>query len=953
MADNNIIVKITGDADLTDAQMQLRELTNRGKDLEAEMQRLEAAEKADIANISAWIKDAKRRDEEIKKTTASYQQQKRAIIESMNSNEKSIVSLKKNVSTMNAMQGVGNKLTQQIRAIREQLSQMEMAGDTTSQTFIDLSVEAARLTDQMGDTQQQINILASDTANLDAAMSLGSGLVGTFNVATSAMALLGGESEELQEAFLKVQAAMAILNGVQSVANTLNKDSAANVVIRTALQKLFNKEKAKETALTTSGVAAAGADAAAKGVEATATGAATTAQWSLNAAMLANPAMVIVAAVAALVAGLAIFIGQSKKAKEAQRDFNGEMERTKTALKESEDATAYAAQLAEAEGKSWKEIAKIEEKGLADQTNAAARAYNDMLAKKKAANGRISEEEQKTMDEMLELYKSKKEEFEKHRQSTHIKEIAETTKNNEEKLQKEREYQQKRREEIKNAEDQLLDVRIALMADGADKEIAKINLDYDRKIAAIKGNSKAEIALRKALEEQRSQEIQKVNDELAQAEREQQNELAQLRLQNYIALAETFGGEYLYETRKEVLEKQAELEIANIESSEQNAQLRAEKILAVEMQLKTDLTALEKEHSASAIEEARMTAEIKLKEQENAALAIINSENSTDEQIKAAQQSLYDHEKNLRQIEMEELNAKHAAGLISEQEFQDAKLDIERAALDEEAEMISQHAENTREIVSMVLDTAGELMDTIFTAFNDNIQAQLDELDDLYTTDAEEAKEDASKKYISEKELEDKKMALQLRAARAAKAQAILNIGLQTAQAIIASLASAPLAVGVGPNPVGIASLALVTATGAAQLAAAIAKPISQYAKGRKGGKGEFAMVGERGAELMYVPEGASIVPHDKLGNPELWGQYGIPKGIMPTMPNVDTTAMQEYATQQSGFALDYERLGRVVAKNIPAQKAVNVSIDRDGINVTEGHETHTILNHKYEAAWI
>lgn len=946
--DENILVRITGEADLTDAQVQLREMNNRGKELEQQMRNLAKAEQEDIAAVKARIAAGKEDATQLQEVIAYHKERKAALQQEITANEKSIASLKKSVSAYNAMNGAGNKLAMQIRAIREQLAQMEMSGDTSSQAFIDMSIQAAKLQDQMGDTARQIQILSSDTKNLDAAMSVGSGVAGAFNVATSAAALLGGESEELQQAFLKVQAAMAILNGVQQVANTLNKDSVANVVLRTAMQKLFNKAKQQETAQTIKATAASGADAVAKGAQTAATGAATTATWSLNAALLANPVMLIVAGIAALAAGLAVFIGRSKKAKEEQRDFNGTMERTKELLKDTKDASDYASRLAEAEGKSWQEVAKIEENGLMKQRNIAVRAYNDMVRKKNAANGKISEEEQKLLDEMKAQWQQYDEDIEKHRQDVHIREIAEQTKRNDELLQKQREYAQRRREEIQEAERQLADVRIALMQDGSDKEIAKINLDFERKIAAVKGNSAAEIALRKSLEQQRQKEIAKVNDERAAKDREQQNELAQLRLQNDMALAESFGGEYLYETRKEVLAEQAKLEIANIEQSEKNEQLRAEKILAVKEKLKADLRELEKQHSAQTIADDKLAAEIGVKEAEKAAIAVLNNENSTDEQIKAARETLANHDKNLRDIRMQEIESQYESGLINEQQFQDAKLDIDREALDAEAEMIAERTAQTQELVNNIMSFVSDMASEIFGAISDNIQQQLDDLDEYYTTDAEEAKEDANKKYISEKELEDKKLALKRKAAAVEKASAAFSIAISTAMAIMNGLNTKPML------PLGVAMAAMAGAMGAAQLAMVLAKPLPKYAKGRKRGKGEYAMVGERGAELMYIPDNASIVPHHHLTKPEKWGDYDVPMPYVPAQPNIEREIMRYAIMQQIGFAPDYDRIGKAVADNIriPEQKAVYVNVDRSGIGVTEGGDTHHYLNRKYAGAW-
>ncbi len=951
MAEENILVRITGEADLNDAQLQLRDMNNRGKELEQQMRNLAKAEQDDIAAVKARIAAGKEDAAELQEVIKYHKERQAALQREITTNEKSIASLKKSVSAYNAMNGAGNKLAMQIRTIREQLAQMDMSGDTSSQAFIDMSIQAAKLQDQLGDTARQIQILSSDTKNLDAAMSVGSGVAGAFNVATSAAALLGGESEELQQAFLKVQAAMAILNGVQQVANTLNKDSVANVVLRTAMQKLFNKAKQQETAQTIKATAASGADAVAKGAQTAATGAATTATWSLNAALLANPVMLIVAGIAALAAGLAVFIGRSKKAKEEQRDFNGTMERTKELLKDTKDASDYASRLAEAEGKTWQEVAKIEENGLMKQRNIAVRAYNDMVRKKNAANGKISEEEQKLLDEMREQWQQYDEDIAKHRQDVHIREVAEQTKRNEEKLQQQRDYAQRRREEIKDAEKQLADVRIALMDDGAKKEIAKINIDFDRKIEAIKGNSAAEIALRTALEKQRQKAIAKVNDDIAAQEREQARQLADARYANDLALAESFGGEYLYETKKEVLQKQAELEISAITESEKNEQMRAEKIMAVNNKLIADLKALEREHAASEVNDARMAAEIRVKEAENAAIAILNNENSTDEQIKAARETLANHDKNLRDIRMQEIESQYERGLITEQQFQDAKLDIEREALDAEAEMIAERTAQTQELVNNIMSFVADMASEIFGAISDHIQQELDDLDELYTTDAEEAKENSKKKYISEKEMEDKKLELKRKAAAVEKAEAAFSIAMNTAMAIMRIWADVPK---VDFGATTIAMTAMAAALGATQLAMVLAKPLPKYAKGRKRGKGEYAMVGERGAELMYIPDNASIVPHHHLNQPEKWGDYNVPMPYVPAQPNIEREIMRYAIMQQVGFNPDYDRFGRAVAEHIviPEQKAVYVNVDRSGIGVSEGGDYHHYLNRKYAGTW-
>lgn len=105
------------------------------------------------------------------------------------------------------------------------------------------------------------------------------------------------------------------------------------------------------------------------------------------------------------------------------------------------------------------------------------------------------------------------------------------------------------------------------------------------------------------------------------------------------------------------------------------------------------------------------------------------------------------------------------------------------------------------------------------------------------------------------------------------KALSIVSIIAKTAEAIMANL-SIPI--------YGEIKAAAAAAIGAAELAAVIATPLPQYAKGRKGGKAEHAIVGEIGQEaivttdgkvtltpstpsLAYIPQGADVIPHNEL----------------------------------------------------------------------------------------
>lgn len=181
----------------------------------------------------------------------------------------------------------GKSMKAQLREITNELNSMEDAGQTNTARFRELQQAAGALKDQIGDTAQQVAILASDTKHIDGLVEGVTGLVGAFTAVQGAVGLFAGENEELQKALLKVQSAMALLQGIQAVQNTLNKDSAFSVIYLS---------KAKSAMATvTRGLATA------MGFEATATGGATLATKAFSFALKTIGIGLIITAIALLV----------------------------------------------------------------------------------------------------------------------------------------------------------------------------------------------------------------------------------------------------------------------------------------------------------------------------------------------------------------------------------------------------------------------------------------------------------------------------------------------------------------------------------------------------------------------------------------------------------------------------------------------------------------------------
>jgi hypothetical protein len=123
--------------------------------------------------------------------------------------------------------------TKSLKAQLKEMKALLASGTLDNQAFSKLSAEAGALQDQIGDVNEQVRNLASDSQKLDGFISITQGIVGGFAAVQGITAMVGQENEDLQETMVKLQGAMSALAGIQAVANTLNKTSAAYTTANT------------------------------------------------------------------------------------------------------------------------------------------------------------------------------------------------------------------------------------------------------------------------------------------------------------------------------------------------------------------------------------------------------------------------------------------------------------------------------------------------------------------------------------------------------------------------------------------------------------------------------------------------------------------------------------------------------------------------------------------------
>lgn len=187
----------------------------------------------------------------------------------------------KGVDATKKMEAETVKVAGGIKSYRAQIADLKQILPTLEGAeYTKAQAKLAQLTDAMGDQQAQIKLLASDTRGLDTAMQglqLG---VGIFAGLQGASALFGAENEDVQKALLKVNGAMAVLQSLQQIQNTLDKESGFVNSVKLYWKQLLTTTTIAETAAIDGNVVATEAstivgaeNAAVTAVQTTSTGA--------------------------------------------------------------------------------------------------------------------------------------------------------------------------------------------------------------------------------------------------------------------------------------------------------------------------------------------------------------------------------------------------------------------------------------------------------------------------------------------------------------------------------------------------------------------------------------------------------------------------------------------------------------------------------------------------------
>lgn len=422
-----------------------------------------------------------------------------------------------------------------------------------------------------------------------------------------------------------------------------------------------------------------------------------------------------------------------------------------------------------------------------------------------------------------------------------------------------------------------------LMDEGLEKELAKISLNYNKRIAAIRGSSKEEQATRENLAKamQEALEDKQLSYGLDKEKSQIEHKLDIVKK----------GSEEEYRLRLELLDNEREQAI--------NAAIKnGEDVFLVDEKYKRKRLDLEERYASEKNK--------KIQESYSFQSVIINAAMSKELDEAAAQYSQGLINKEDYERKKQEITEKYAIkqaqlaidlakeqlntpGLSEEdrlklkEKIAQAEIalaekvrDAEINAVDKSAEANKRKMDKIAETIQAISDLLGGFADlgtAIFERKMEEVESEQDANDEAYdreveriekleengaiSTEEAEARKRAAEDKTAKKnaELEKKKAALQEKQAKFDKANNIIQTIMATSLAIMKAWTNPFAAPEIIP---------LIIAQGAVSLATIIAQPIPKYAKGTKDHPGGLAIVGDGGKKEGIVTNNGLFITPDK-----------------------------------------------------------------------------------------
>lgn len=318
-------------------------------------------------------------------------------------------------------------LKTQLREAQQEVQVLAEKFGATSREATEAAKKAAKLKDAIGDAKALTDAFNPD-AKFNALSGALGGVAGGFSAVQGAMGLFGSESENVQKALLKVQSAMALSQGINSIMGA--KDAFTN------LAAVIGKTTIGQKLLTAAQVV----------------GAAT--MRVLNMVMNANPVLLLVTGITALVGAMAFLRNSQEAAVVTAKDLNEQLEKQsdiyEKLAKDNEVYSKLDLAYARERGATEEELTKIKEDSAKKQVDLL---YDNFIQTQKTFD-KISAlyfKDKATLEEYNDAKKKEQDSYDKWRDGVNAKNIADAERDAD-KAEKLREEQAKKDEERRKKE---------------------------------------------------------------------------------------------------------------------------------------------------------------------------------------------------------------------------------------------------------------------------------------------------------------------------------------------------------------------------------------------------------------------------------------------------------------------------------------------------------------------
>lgn len=947
---------------------------------------------AEISKQSAEIKKAaasttplKKNLEDVNKATKSFTKDFAAgfnegVIETLQEAGVSVEELTAALKTgQTEVDKSSDSLRTRLKTLTQQIAEMKLAGDDGTEAFQKLVIEAGNIKDAMGDAAAEIKNAGSDTRTFDNLLGAAQAVAGGFAVAQGAAALFGDENEELQKTMLKVNAAIAVTQGLQSIGAAIEKEGALSLLATNIQLKVKNAQKVIETGLESQSIIVRGA--------------ATVAQKALNAAMAANPIGILVVAVAGLITILATYGRSAAAARQQTSNLNVALgqgaknfEERAEAIKQQGDATinalenegVSASRIAQQRVEIEKQIADARKQRIAELKDLEASSADADLEKRVELQAEIRKLEDQAITDRLNVnnltvlqQKVLNEERLKITIAGLEAELSAAAEGSKKQLDLQRRLISARAALELNADGLLENQRAAIIAKSNQERLEleaafnkrRIDLQLqaiETQLVNVREGSQEELDLRKR--QSKLQAVSEVtNTKLSEKEKQA---IIEKGFQDRLKLQR----EYNERVRKEAIEAQISLneaqisqiktndddrlvlQIANIELAASieidAAKSNAAKIKEINAKRDADILVVRKKF----IDDAAQY-EIDIRTADNgpsnrALQRIIADERKGLGVRKAAIKQLADFQIANIDIQLAALEEEKRKRLISEKDYilkykqlQDQKKQIteesEKATTDLIRAENIERAQIALTVLGQIADLIQTINDTQSQKENDRLSAEKERVTELLEAGAITEKEAAARN----KRIDQEEKKVKREQAQREKNLAVFRALLAIPQAVLQGLAQG-----------GPVLAAIYGALAAAQAVLIASRPLPRFGHGKKSGYEGPAEIGETGAELyeqngrMFIADKKQIVwlgAKDKVYNPTETKEM--------LMPTVDKQLMQWQAPTQKAESIDYDKLGKAVGKhiNIPG-----FNIDEEGFKIWEqqGQNRKNYMDKRYSS---